>query len=493
MSGRPVHRGAAAALLLLAGAAAQAPEWTGCAAVRVEVPTRVFVGEAFPVRVVVEIERAALQQHAVQLFRQPLDVPVQVVAPWLDGGGSSGLLRVGADAPSPAAPPPAAPSLVVNGGLGRAGRGADRVRDGRAFAVVTVERRLRALAPGRLELAAPRLRLAFASAFRDDLLQGRVPVDRHDVTIDGAAVAVDVLALPAEGQPAGFSGAVGDFAATASAAPTALAVGERLELQLVVRGDGDLLAFAPPPLTVPGFHVLGVLDRGGAAARTLVYDLELLADVAALPAIEVPFFDPRDGGRYRVAATAPIPLQVRPAAVPAGGREASVPAGADGVGNGAVDGAADLADIHGGAALPRDRRAGCGDVVVAVGLVLPWLCAVAAFAWRTRRPHAGVAARTLRELALAFAAAAERRDPDLAAHYEAFLAACLPDGAADGIDLADRLLRRGVPGDLAARAARLRQSLAAARYAGLSAGAAAAAHDVVAELERALAARGGRA
>ena len=473
-------RVAAAALAAAIGAAsrAQQTDWQQCAFVRTEVARRdVVVGEVVRVRIVVGVEQQALQQHAVQLFRQELGLPAQVVAPWLDGGDGLARAAVATAATDAAAD---AVTIAVNDAVVPAVRLPDEVRGGRPFAVVALERRLRATATGPLQLAAPTLRLAFASAFRDDFVNGRVPVDRTDVAIPGAAAALTVRALPDDGRPAAFTGAVGEFTVTAAATPLDLAVGDRLELLLVVRGDGDLRSWPPPPLDVAGFHALGVLDRGGERERTLVYDLVPLdASVQQLPAIAFPFFAPGDGGGYRLARTAAIALHVR--AAPAGTHDGARagPATTQATGD-------DLADIATGE-LPRDRPPRLPDAIVLTALLLPWLLALLWHGARGRGPAASRA--TPQELAAAFAAAAERREVDLVAAFDAYLAVRLGAAARGARDaaLVEQLVRAGVVGDLAGRAARLRHSLVAARYAGISHGAAVAAQQLVRELERAFA------
>ncbi|MGE3172253.1 MAG: BatD family protein [Planctomycetota bacterium] len=469
-----MRRAPRAALVAVLGLAALAAQ--DRAFVRVDAPDAVVQGQVFAVRVTVGVERAVLPK-LVQLFRRELDVPVQVTAPWLDG--TRALPRfAGAAAGSPAgssAVSPVGPVLALAGDAAVATAVDDVARDGRTFAVWTVDRRLLAREPGAHELLAPQLRFAFATQFRDDFVNGRVALDRTDVSVPGAPVTVTVRPLPTEGRPAQFTGAVGEFTVEAEARPRELAVGEHLELTVRVRGDGDLRGFAPPQLALPGLHAFGVLDGGvDGDARVLRYDLvPTTSAVDAVPPVAFAFYAPGVG--YREVRTAAIPLQVRPAAAGGDGNGAARPVEV-------TTRAPGLADIFASGELPRDGGR-TGSAFAAAALLLPWAVALALLALRRPRAARGATTAAPRELAAAFARAAESRHVDLLSAFDAYVTARLGSPpAADA--LAARLHALGVPADLAQRAGRLRRSLEAARYGGVSAGAAVAADDVVRALEQ---------
>jgi hypothetical protein len=399
-------RSALALLLLAATAAATDRVFVETVVARPEC----YVGE--PVRVVLRIgyDETFFERNAVQMFQREFDLPVQVDARWLRGRD----------------PVAEGVSLVVNGEAGLAARGASRDMDGRRFAVVEITRTLLPEQPGALTLDAPVVRFVFATRFREDFLEGRVPLDRQDGSARGAARTITVRALPAEGRPARFTGAVGRFTVRAEAEPRAVDAGEPLKLTLRIEGEGNLRRFATPRLDgFADFHVYGMLDDRAAPVRTIVYDVAPLEGyVTEVPAIAFAYFDPR-AAAYRAARTEPIPLTVRGDSEPAPDRS-------------------------------EEQRESWPGWIWALPL------AAAAATWvlaRRRGPAEEGGARARFE---------ERAATDLAAAFTEYLAARLgcPPAAVIAPDLEARLAAAGVPREAAARAAALVERLVGARYGG---------------------------
>lgn len=273
----------------------------GLAFLEVESPrAERYAGERVRVTVRLGFEEGFLAGNLVPLFRRELDVPAQVQA--------EGLV--------PLAPPPDAPTrtLAFNGDVVPAAVAAARERDGRRFAVFE----LTAEPAGSAGLGTPRLRFAYTSRFEEDPFRGRVPVDRLDAYVTGDAPALAAGELPAEGRPPDFSGAVGSFTVTATAAPRDLVLGGTLRLTLAVEGRGELDGVMAPRLDGGrDFDLLGVLDGEVAEGRrTFVYDLAPRREGSPrVPGIAFTFFDP-DAGAYRTETTAPVTVLVRPGARP---------------------------------------------------------------------------------------------------------------------------------------------------------------------------------
>ena len=132
---------------------------------------------------------------------------------------------------------------------------------------------------------------------------------------------VSVLALPTQGRPANFTGAVGTFDLTVLAEPTAVRVGDPIKLTMEIRGDGPLETLPPPnlaadPKLTGGFRVpqeeLAGKVVGGRKRFTQVIRAER-SDLTEIPRLEYPYFDP-DREMYVVALSEAIPLKVMPAA-----------------------------------------------------------------------------------------------------------------------------------------------------------------------------------
>jgi len=301
--------------------------------------------------------------------------------------------------------PASGPSLALNDDIVEA----ERVEGG-----VALRRVFRPARTGELVIPPARLLYATATKFRDDFVHGRVPLDREDHAVETGPRTLQVLPLPDEGKPPGFDGAVGRFVLHAAAPGGAVRPMESFPLELRIEGTGNLDAFPPPRLELEGIHVFGRTDHGG-DPRRITYDVAVKdASVAAIPPIVLWAFDP--GARaYRAARTAPIPIEVvgtPPPAKPA-------------------------------------RRWWVAALVVLGAAVL-----LAVLRLRRRREPDPV-----EQAALAFLA-----DGSFA-RYLATLLGC-PEAAVIAPDLGARLEARGVPRELAARAAALLDARVAARYGG---------------------------
>jgi hypothetical protein len=303
-----------AAVLLQAAPPAAAAE---PAAAEVTIATdreEVFVGEPVRIRIRLALDAERFRERAVPLTLRRTGLPVLLDAPWLRGLAAPG--------------PVEGPTLLAGDGVSAAKAAGTVARDGRTFEVYLLERRLVPDRPGPLVLAAPRLRWAEAGRIEEDVLGEAVPRDRREFSVEGTALSLRVLPLPAAGRPEGFAGPVGRFTLAAAADRGDAVVGGSVRLLLTVAGDGDPETFPEPaPGDLPGFHILGRL-RGPAAdgARTWTWDLAPLdAGVREVPAIPYPHFDPTPPGRYAVARSAPIPLRVRADAAPPPGSPVPAP------------------------------------------------------------------------------------------------------------------------------------------------------------------------
>lgn len=440
-------------------------------------PTPCYVGQVLTLRLRVGIDARFFADHGLQLFHRRLDVPVQVDVAWPTEPAATP--RDDADpAPGPRL------TLALGDAVVAAARAEDEVRAGRTFTVVTVTRSFLpaqagdvalALAPG---TAAARLRFAHTTRFEEDFVQGRVGVDRHEVTLESAPLTLRILPLPEAGQPEGFSGAVGQFTVRAETSAQQVDAGASFPLTLHIEGTGNLHAFAPPPLRLPGFHARGSIDTKTAGRRTITYDVAALqASTAGVPAIAFAFFDPTPPARYRTVTTTPLPLVVKPTASGPAPEEAS-PRLRPG-----VDDIFAVRRVRRGpmaateASTPRLLLALLGPWGLALGLVL-WQRASA----RRRQDPAG---RRARAAAATFHARLTDPGVDVATAFTEFVAArlrCAP-AAVISPDLPARLAAAGVPASLGARTAATIEAIVASRYGSAATHDAAAITALVDELE----------
>ncbi len=280
----------------------------GIAFVEVRAPRpTAFVGESVRLEIAFGLETQFAEQQMVQPFGVRLDVPVQLAAP--------GFVARATDTGS---------TLALDDAVQRARPSEDRSAEGRRYRAYALEGTLLATSAGRVELPAPTLAFAYATRFEETALFGRAPVDRVDAFVRGEPLVLDVERLPEAGRPPEFTGAVGEFSASATVLKRELAMGESFDLRLVIEGDGDLGGFAAPAWKeLGGFRVVGTSDTRSSTARTLTYLLAPLSEkVWQVPAIAFAFFDPEPPAGYRVVRTQPIDVVVRhgPVAPPTEGR-----------------------------------------------------------------------------------------------------------------------------------------------------------------------------
>jgi hypothetical protein len=137
---------------------------------------------------------------------------------------------------------------------------------------------------------------------------------RH-ITVRSPSLTLAVLPLPARGRPGGFSGAVGRFSVTRTAQPQSLRAGEPVTVRTVIRGTGNVRAFACNPISAPGLQ--SYPPRREAGGNSLSCEQVVIPGspaVREIPGVVVYFFDPQSQS-YRSARSAPVPLRV--SAVPA--------------------------------------------------------------------------------------------------------------------------------------------------------------------------------
>jgi hypothetical protein len=266
----------------------------------------VWRGERVELAVRVAFDPSWFATAALPLSARHLDPPFLVTAPWLQADDRA------VELPPPA---PSAHRLVATGDRVVPWTVAAPRAEGEAVLQV-LELRCRWLppGPGPARLAPVEVHYAFATRFRQDFLGGRQPLDATERTIASSPIEVRVRELPSEGRPDGFTGAVGEFFASASVAARQVAVGESVALEVRVTGAGNLAEFGAMPVPeLPGFRVLGGLDRLRAGARVFVFDLVALRPTTEVPAVAFAAFSPRLG-RYVVHRAEPVPLRVVPAA-----------------------------------------------------------------------------------------------------------------------------------------------------------------------------------
>lgn len=140
-------------------------------------------------------------------------------------------------------------------------------------------------------------------------------------------LSLEVLPLPQEGRPNGFSGAIGEFKLTATASPMKPLPGDPVTLSLKLEGKGNFKALKPPQLTDgEGWQLYPPTDRfepndllGWGGVKSFATTMLAQQSLAATPGALFSYFDP-NSGRYVVLTTKPItlekPAEASPSAAP---------------------------------------------------------------------------------------------------------------------------------------------------------------------------------
>ncbi len=139
------------------------------------------------------------------------------------------------------------------------------------------------------------------------------------VSVQSEPVDLEVLPVPEEGKPAEFYGLVGQYTISALAAPTKVSVGDPITLTIRIGGNPYLKPVQWPQLDqvpelaanfkIPTEKASPTLENG---QKIFTQTLRANRDaVTQVPPIPLAYFDSQSG-RYVVAQTEPIPLEVSP-------------------------------------------------------------------------------------------------------------------------------------------------------------------------------------
>jgi len=178
------------------------------------------------------------------------------------------------------------------------------------FTQLRIRRRFLASRAGKLDFATSHLE--FGKVTQDFLLQRESKLYYKRFP----DFAIDVVALPEQGRPLDFSGAVGALHASARADRTDVDVGDSIKLNVEWTGEGNLEFFTPPELdrldAFEGFRVFGKAERKTAERRILTYDIAPTSDkLKQIPPVPLSVFDPKLNA-FVTITTQPVAIRVRP-------------------------------------------------------------------------------------------------------------------------------------------------------------------------------------
>jgi hypothetical protein len=234
--------------------------------------------------------------------------------------------------------------------------------DGRVYNVVIFQTAISAAKAGTLEISPASLESQIQVPSRapsgfDDFFGGffgsMMSGDIRQTTVRTQSAKLEVKALPKDGQPADFSGAVGQFSLQASATPKQAAAGDPISLNVTVAGRGNFDAMAPPVLLEaegwrsypPGekFEASPSDPVGFNGEKRFEFMIVAREDQSKTPVAQLSFFDPslekyvtiksagievaaKGTADQAVVAAASPAAQPAPATTPAAIQQESLPA-----------------------------------------------------------------------------------------------------------------------------------------------------------------------
>ncbi len=135
--------------------------------------------------------------------------------------------------------------------------------------------------------------------------------EERPLRVDVQPLDLQVLPVPTEGRPAGWSGAIGRFDFQAEAAPREVAAGELVKVHMAISGKGYTANLRTPRLEEgAGFKVYEPTALPGGDSR-LEFEqvvVPLTTNAAAVPAVSFCYFDTA-GNRFATLTRGPFPLK----------------------------------------------------------------------------------------------------------------------------------------------------------------------------------------
>lgn len=161
-----------------------------------------------------------------------------------------------------------------------------------------------------------RRNVAFPSSFVTQVYSRPIPTDK---------VTLVVKALPEQGRPASFKGAVGEYSIDSSVDKKEVQAGDPVTFRVKVRGKGNLNTVQTPALTpIDGFKIYDSSSSANIAKDDMVVAGEKVTETVlvpkkagefTIPALKFSYFDP-SARAYRELTTREHRLNVRPGTEP---------------------------------------------------------------------------------------------------------------------------------------------------------------------------------
>ena len=159
----------------------------------------------------------------------------------------------------------------------------------------------------------PRRSSAFGRSIFDDDFFGSVlrGYQEYPIELSADPIHMTILPLPAEGRPADFQGAVGDFSFDVQTDTKKVKVGDPITLKMTISGQGNLDTVTAPQIRENGeFKVYE--PQAAKKGNKKIYEQVIIPKTEKakeIPQVSFSFFSPRNGS-YRTVTKGPIPVEV---------------------------------------------------------------------------------------------------------------------------------------------------------------------------------------
>ncbi len=191
--------------------------------------------------------------------------------------------------------------------------------NGIEYEVLSWRAAIQAAKAGPLEVPAASMNMVMQAPMRGMRSFGGF-LDAREITVSTRPVQLEVKALPREGRPDDFSGAIGQFRMEASASPKNTAANDPVSFNVVIAGRGNFEAMGAPTLlesdgwrTYPPsekFEATGNDEIGYIGKKKFDYMILARTDQAKTPVVEFSFFDP-DIEKYVTIKNGPFVVNAR--------------------------------------------------------------------------------------------------------------------------------------------------------------------------------------
>lgn len=263
-----------------------------------------FVGENMLVTVRVLVDSSLGRDSLRQLFRRRLALPVDITLSEVSTEKGWAQVKVPRDSVS----------LVLNGEVAMAVAMGTEKQDSVLFRVYELQFRRPAVQPGTLSLGRGSLRGERVLSFRDDFFDGRVPDKTEPFVSLTDDQVLTVVALPEEGRPASFRGAMGVAEIGLEVRHVASgSVGlRRVDFWVEIGADNGEFGKAPAAGAFPGFEIVDQQEETDGRRRTWTLDLLDESQTAtAIGPLDFCSFDPNEHGTYLLWRTKKIEVSWR--------------------------------------------------------------------------------------------------------------------------------------------------------------------------------------